>query len=183
MSYHLSLTPHFQQVILFLKSRKTKKEVILAKQGGATLRDESPIDIVVCVWNWSFAAPPCWSTPYRRPLPGYGCLRESVSPDCTLASSTHSFWLASHCSSFFHLVPVPSLPAPLELDTLDCPFGSLLHWYCLVPLSQSVLPYFFTHSWFPNLPRRRVLTFRSGFWMLFLVLVPQRPMPVTVAPR
>lgn len=58
-------------------------------------------------------------------LPGYGCLRESIFPDCTFASSTYSLWLTSGCSSFFHLVSVPSLLQPLGLDTSECPFGSL----------------------------------------------------------
>lgn len=47
MSYHLSLWPCSQWVILLLKSRNTKKELTLVNQGGATLRDENLTDLTV----------------------------------------------------------------------------------------------------------------------------------------
>lgn len=43
----MPLSPHSQQVILLLKSRKTKKEMILPNQGEGALEDKNPLDMAV----------------------------------------------------------------------------------------------------------------------------------------
>lgn len=191
MSYHscsLSLPhspphPHFQWVILLLKSRKTKKEIILATQGEGTLRDKNPLDMAVRLcWNWS-----PWSSLLAdmHPTKGWGTATSENQPFLTVPFPPHlnhtslpPTVVLSFIQFLFHLC---CYPWDLTLQTVL--LVPSLYWCCLVPLSQSVLSRFFTPSWFLDLPRWKVLTFRLGFWKLFLVLVPQGPMLATVALR
>lgn len=150
-------------------------------------KDKNPIDTAVrlCLKFVPLQFPACWYAPYKRLLPGLGCggLRESVFPDYAFAPQlTHSglplIVLFSFIWFLFRLCC-----NPWDWTLQNALFVPYLYCCCLVPFPHSVLLQFFTHSWFLDLPRWRVLTFRWGFWMLLLVLVPQGPMLATVAPR